>query len=200
MYKNDTSEEGLAQAQKLSVELKKAEDDLAETEYEKMLSDQEAMLDALSADYEEWMNERLDNSDALLTEIRDELSEKGDEIKTTLTEVAGQYGSTLSTSLTTIFGEKPFDGVTTAINNLIAKIDSYVGGNPGESKVSGGTNSGSGASSSGGTTQKAANNTNTTTSTTTNTNQSSKSGKYTFIDKKSVYDKNKLAKETSIVD
>ena len=202
VYKNDTSEEGLAQAQKLSVELKKAEDDLAETEYEKMLSDQEAMLDALSADYEEWMNERLDNSDALLTEIRDELSEKGDEIKTTLTEVAGQYGSTLSTSLTTIFGEKPFDGVTTAINNLIAKIDSYVGGNPGDSKVSGsGTNSGSGASSSGGTTQKAANNTNNNnTNKNANTNQGSKSGKYTFIDKKSVYDKNKLAKETSIVD
>ena len=183
----------------MSVELQKAEEDLQETEMEKAMDDVQSMLDALSADYEEWMNQRLDDEASLLKEIRDKLP-TGDEIKTTLTEVAGQYGSTLSTSLTTIFGEKPFDGVTKAINDLIARIDSYVGGNPGDSKVSGGTNSGSGASSSGGTTQKAANNTNATTSTTTNTNQSSKSGKYTFIDKKSVYDKNKLAKETSIVD
>ena len=201
VYKNDTSEEGLAQAQKLSVELKKAEDDLAETEYEKMLSDQEAMLDALSTDYEEWMNERLDNEDTLLTEIKDKLSEKGDEINATLTEVSGQYGSTLSTSLTTIFGEKPFDGVTTAINNLIAKIDGYVGGNPGDSKVSGSSGAGADSGSSGNTSQNVTQNT---TSNNTNNNantvQKAKSEKYTFIDKKSSYDKNKLAKETSIVD
>ena len=185
----------------MSVELQKAEEDLQETEMEKAMDDVQSMLDALSDDYEEWMNQRLDNEDALLSEIRDKLSEKGGEINATLTGIADKYGSTLSTSLTTIFGEKPFDGVTKAINDLIAKIDSYVGGNPGESKVSGGTNSGSGASSSGGTTQKAANNTNNNnTNKNANTNQGSKSGKYTFIDKKSVYDKNKLAKETSIVD
>ena len=212
MYKNDTSEEGLAQAQKLSVELKKAEDDLAETEYEKMLSDQQAMLDALSEDYELWMNQRLDNEDALLKEIRDGLSTKGDEIKTTLTEVAGQYGSTLSTTLTSIFGsEKPFDSVVTAINNLIAKISESVG-NPGDSKINGsngGTNSGAGSGSGSGNGSGGNNINNGTNNNANNTNknantdkQTEKSDRYMFLEKKSSYPKDELKKtmNVSVVD
>ena len=119
----------------------------------------------------------------------------------------------LGTTLTSIFGsEKPFASVETAINNLIEKIAGIVGVDNYESGTGsgGGNNSGtwagSGSASGGNTTQgttQGTNNTNKNTNKNANTDkQAEKSDRYTFIDKKSSYSKDKLKKniETSIVD
>ncbi len=191
VYKNDNSEEGLAQAQKLSVELQKVEDDLAETEYEKMINDTEQMLDALSSEYEEWINTRLDNEDELLRQIQDKLGENGD-INSTLKEISDKYGVSMSDSLkTAIVDGKPFDNVVTAINNLIDKITEYVNGNNVESNA----NSDNINVSNGTTTTQPS-----TTPNTTNDTDTSLQKKYDDIFIHKTYSKKDLDAEHSLVD
>lgn len=146
------------------------------------------------------MNARLDDENALLTQIKDEVSQKSDEIQATLKEVAGQYGTTLSTSLTSIFGsEKPFDSVVTAINDLIAKISGIVGvdGTGSDSNGSDGVSNGGFNGSTNEPTPQVK-----PTIASSDKETQGKSERYTFIDKKSVYPKELLKKtaETSVVD
>ena len=208
VYKNDNSEEGLAQAQKIKVELESAKADLEETEYEKMISDTEQMLDALSNDYEKWMNQRLDDESALLDEIKDEITTKSDEIMSTLAEVASEYGTTLSTSLSDIFNNKdPFESVVTAINNLVAEISGIVTNDSSNSNGSSGNKSSSGSNStnssntgSSSTTTKQSSSTTTAKQTSTTITKSSSNASGIFIAQKSVYPKEKLDKDKSVVD
>lgn len=191
VYKNDNSEEGLAQAQKLSVELRKAEEDLAETEMEKAMDDVESMLNDISSEYEEWINARLDNEDELLRQIQDKLGENGD-INSTLKEISDKYGVSMSDSLkTAIVDGKPFEGVTVAINNLIAKITEYVNGNNVESNV----NSDNINVSNGTTTTQPS-----TTPNTTNDTDTSSQKNYDDIFIHKTYSKNDLDTEHSLVD
>lgn len=124
VYKNDMSEEGKAQAQKIKVELEAAQEELEQTQYDKYLSDQEAMLDQLSADYEEWMNNRLDDEKALLKQIADGLSSDGAVVQT-LKDIATQNGTEVSTDIENSI----LQGTTTAINKLIESITGALGGN-----------------------------------------------------------------------
>lgn len=61
LYRNDTSEEGRAKAQKLQSELNDAQKDLRDTEYDRYISDQQDMLDDLYDEYEEFISDKLDN-------------------------------------------------------------------------------------------------------------------------------------------
>lgn len=61
LYRNDTSEEGRAKAQKLQSELNDAQKDLRDTEYDRYISDQQDMLDDLYEEYEELINKKLDD-------------------------------------------------------------------------------------------------------------------------------------------
>ncbi len=70
-YENDDSEESKKRIQELKVELESAEDDLAETEYDKLISDTSALLDTLYNQYSEVLNTRLDNIDYLLAQVVD---------------------------------------------------------------------------------------------------------------------------------
>lgn len=191
VYKNDNSEEGLAQVQKLSVELQKAEDAIAETEMEKAMDDVESMLNDISSEYEEWINARLDNEDELLRQIQDKLGENGD-INSTLKEISDKYGVSMSDSLkTAIVDGKPFDNVTIAINNLIAKITEYVNGNNVESNMnSDNTNVSNGTT----TTQPS------TTPNTTNDTDTSSEKNYDNIFIHKTYSKKDLDPEYSLVD
>lgn len=123
VYKNDMSEEGKAQAQKIKVELESAREALEETQYEKYLSDQEMMLDKLSADYEEWMNNRLDDEEALLKQIADSLAPGGEIIKT-LQNITKNNGSEISTDITNSI----INGTTSAVNNIAYAIIKALGG------------------------------------------------------------------------
>lgn len=62
------TEENRATLQKLNADLIEAQRDLEETEYEKSLEDQEALLDNFLEQLEDWINDRLDNLDELLEE------------------------------------------------------------------------------------------------------------------------------------
>lgn len=198
VYKNDNSEEGLAQVQKLSVELQKAEDAIAETEMEKAMDDVESMLNDISSEYEEWINARLDNEDELLRQIQDKLGENGD-INSTLKEISEKYGVSMSDSLkTAIVDGKPFEDVTTAIENLIDKISGLVDGNKVESNSSNSSSNGANSNAPQSITPSTTNPSTSTSQTDTTSNTSSKDYDNIFVKKK--YSKQNLDIENSLVD
>lgn len=86
------TEENRARIQTLSENLKKAEKELQQTEYERWLSDQEQMMDDMYESFENLINLRLDDLDALIAEaIKQSKTNSGDISKTIETE-AEEYG------------------------------------------------------------------------------------------------------------
>lgn len=95
-YANDNSLEARATIQKLQLSLEKAESDLAETQYEQWLNDQNAMLDSLQNQTEQWVNTRLDNIDGLVSEAIQATNDNTSTISGIITETAETLGYTLS--------------------------------------------------------------------------------------------------------
>ena len=129
-YEGFDDEETRAKVQELKVSLEEAEADLKETEYDKFISDQTALLDTLYTDYETILNSRLDNIDFLLQQVIDGINiASGDEgaiatalssegaitqaiisavgengsIKNILNTEANNVGTTLSTAMNNIW-------------------------------------------------------------------------------------------------
>ncbi len=115
-YENDTSEETRATVQKLKVELENAQEDLQETEYEKYISDQKALLDELYLEYEEILNQRLDNVEALISDMIDVVNEKTDSINQTLVDTADSVGYIMTDNM-----QRIWDGSTGALDGTISK-------------------------------------------------------------------------------
>lgn len=102
-YAGDNSEEAKATIQKLQVDLAKAEKDLQETEYEKWLNDQEALLDDLYDQTEEWINGRLDQIDGLVYDAIVATNNNASIISGTLKDVTSSLGLSLSTNMEAIW-------------------------------------------------------------------------------------------------
>lgn len=139
----DNSESGQSQKQSISSELKDAQDQLEETEYEQYIEDQTKMFDDLATQAEEWINTRLDNLDGLIQQIIDDSNTHSGEIKDTITNTANEFGINLSDGMKSIwetntsninnnitsvfndFGTK-FDNTMTTLNNVVSGIESKV--------------------------------------------------------------------------
>lgn len=204
-------EEIMSKIQQIKVQLEEAKANLEETEYDKYLSDVQMMFDEFVVEYQEWINERLDNEDALLEEIVTSVNQKGEEIGNTLNDFTSKYGTTMSDTLTSIFGSNaPFtdiisqgfgnvsdkvSGVTSAINNLIQKITDIA-----TEKNSFDSNTVTGGSSSSGSSSSGSSNSDYSSSSSSSSGSSNGSNDYDdiFIYKK--YYPQKLYPETSIVD
>lgn len=100
-YSGDTSQEGMAKLQRLQKELTDREDDLKETEYNRLISDQQDMLDKLYDEYSQKLEEKMENFMVLVQEgldtannnmsgIRDYLEKKAKENKYDL-EIKGLF-------------------------------------------------------------------------------------------------------------
>lgn len=113
-YEGDNSEEAQAKIQELRVSLAEAEADLEETEYDKFISDSEALLDSLYLEYETILNTRLDNIDALLESMISEINTDASSISTIISDKADSVGYTLTDSMSTIW-----DTNSTKINSVI---------------------------------------------------------------------------------
>ena len=70
-YEGFDDEETRAKVQELKVSLEEAESDLKETEYDKFISDQTALLDNLFLEYENVLNARLDDTNLLIQQVID---------------------------------------------------------------------------------------------------------------------------------
>lgn len=122
-YMGDDSEEGKATIQRLQDELKEAEKDLEETEYEQYISDQKKLLDDLYTEYELILNERIDNVDALLEEMIDTVNANSSAIGDTLHEVGNNVGYTLTESMKNVWNDS-----VTAIDGVVSKYGDDLGG------------------------------------------------------------------------
>lgn len=111
-YAGDDSEENKSRIQKLKNDLKTAEDDLQETEYDKFVDDQKAMLDELYNQYEITLNQRLDNVDALIGDMISTVNDNSSSISDTISTASENVGYTLSDNMQSIW-EGSISGVVT---------------------------------------------------------------------------------------
>lgn len=115
-YENDLSEETRAKVQKLTVELAKSEEELAEAEYDQYISDQKKLLDELYLEYETILNQRLDNVDALIGDMITAVNDNSGLINETLTTTADNVGYTMTQNMQNIW-----NGATGALDGTISK-------------------------------------------------------------------------------
>ena len=113
-YEGFNDEETRATVQQLKVELESAQQDLQESEYDKFISDQSALLDELYLEYETVLNERLDNLDGLIEESFATVNNNMGIINDTVSGVAGEVGIEMSEELGNIWsGDNGIEGVVT---------------------------------------------------------------------------------------
>lgn len=128
-YGNDDSEESKKTVQELKDQLQQAKDNLEDTEYDRYISDQEALLDKLYEEAELWLNERFDNIDQWFGELIDQVNANSGIIGSTLTETTNNLGYTLSSAMQTIFGSNTdkMIGSSNGIQNAIVKYGDQFG-------------------------------------------------------------------------
>ena len=104
-YQGDLSEENRARLQELQADYAEAREELQETQYDRYLSQQEQLLDALYSEYESILNSRLDNVDALLEDVIANINSESSSIRDTISQAAGQAGYTLSEAMNMIWSD-----------------------------------------------------------------------------------------------
>ena len=121
-YNGDTSEEAKTAIQKYTVELKDVQEALEETEYEKYISDQEQMLDAMQEDAEQFFSERLDDTDALISGVIDSINGDSNSIKKTLEDEADSVGYSISESMKNIWEGVDEENGNTGIKGVLGAV------------------------------------------------------------------------------
>lgn len=136
----DNSEEGKKNIQQLKDQINTAKDDLKDTEYEKLLSDTQAILDELADDAKNWLDQRIDEFDVTMQEIIDQSNENATNISQTITDTAESYGYKLSESMASIWSTNA-SNITNGINSVLADFSNkFVEGNNAINKVCGDIN------------------------------------------------------------
>lgn len=125
----DNSEEGKKNIQQLKDQINTAKDDLKDTEYEKLISDTEAILDNLANNAKNWLDGRLDSFDVTMQEIIDQSNENATNISETITSTAENYGYKLSESMASIWSTNA-SNITNGINSVLGDFSNkFVEGN-----------------------------------------------------------------------
>lgn len=133
--KNDTSEETKAQIQQIKVKLEDAKQDLADSEYNQWISDQQNIVDTFESDLEDWINSRLDDLDELVQNVIDQTNTSANEINDVIEKEAGDVGYTVSDAISKVmdvdstngtnmvnFYDKTFPNEMTTTRNSIDAI------------------------------------------------------------------------------
>lgn len=120
--KGDNSEEGRARLAKIQLSLDEANQDLADTELERFISDQQNMLDNMYSEYEDLMNHLFKDTDKLLQEGIDVINKNGELIKSIFDKTAADYSYDYSDH---------FRGITdafTASDKIVTGIQDSING------------------------------------------------------------------------
>lgn len=138
-YQGDNSEEGKKNIQQLKDQINTAKDDLKDTEYEKLISDTEKILDQLQSDVKSWVDQRLDQLDTTIQDIINNSNENASNISDTINTTANEFGVKLSGYMTDIWNNNSFgvgktladfstkyENVSSAINNTINTISQNI--------------------------------------------------------------------------
>lgn len=131
-YAGDNSEEAKAKIQQLQVSLEEAQRDLAETEYEKFISDQEDLLDKLVQDTQDWADGKIDELKETFDTWVLTWDDNSKQVSETLAELSANTSIGLSDTLTRIFGGEN-DSIfgkegtlITTLKDIIAAIENQV--------------------------------------------------------------------------
>ena len=135
----DNSEEGKKNIQQLKDQINSAKDDLKDTEYEKLISDTEKILDQLQSDVQEWADQRLDQLDTTIQDIINNSNENASNISDTINTTANEFGVKLSGYMTDIWNNNSlgvgktladfstkYENVSSAINNTVNTISQNI--------------------------------------------------------------------------
>ena len=138
-YQGDNSEEGKKNIQQLKDQINSAKNDLKDTEYEKLISDTEKILDQLQSDTQEWVNQRLDQLDATIQDIINNSNENASNISDTINTTANEFGINLSKYMTDIWNNNSlgvgktladfstkYENISSAINNTVNTISQNI--------------------------------------------------------------------------
>ena len=101
--KGDNSEEGMSRQQQLEEQIKTKQEDIQQTEYEKLISDTEALLDKFNSEYQEWLTNLVTELETTLQMAIDQTNQYSDQILSTLNDQAYNVGYTLSDATTSVF-------------------------------------------------------------------------------------------------
>lgn len=104
VYSKIDTEEGRMKYQEYQNQLKEAQEELDQTEYDKYIADQESLLDDIYSQAEEFINEKLENTDALISELIANTNEKSDKIAETIAAESEAVGYDLSNEMESIWG------------------------------------------------------------------------------------------------
>ena len=123
----DNSEEAKKISQQLKVELNKANDELNETEYEKLISDTEKLLDDLSDEVKTIFDKRIDNIDADFDKLIDSVDSNVPGIYGTIKELADSVGYNMSNSMNDMIdfslkGNDTLSSIALTLNNIYAYV------------------------------------------------------------------------------
>lgn len=123
----DNSEETKKINQQLKVELNKANDELNETEYEKLISDTEKLLDDLSDEVKTIFDKRIDNIDADFDKLIDSVDSNVPGIYATIKELADSVGYNMSNSMNDMIdfslkGNDTLSSIALTLNNIYAYV------------------------------------------------------------------------------
>lgn len=127
-YAGDDSEESMAKIQQIKDELVDAQEDLADAEYDRYISDTEKLLDELYSQYELILNERLDNIDALIMDMITEINSNSGMISEVISSEANNVGYTLSDSMNQIWNSENSvltyygDGFLNSMSNVVGVL------------------------------------------------------------------------------
>lgn len=120
-YTGDDSEEGRLKRQELQTSLKEARSDLADTQYDQRMDDTKKLLDELYTEYETILNQRLDSMEQLVTDVISGVTQEAGQIRDTISSEAAKAGYTLTQAMQTIWGN---DGaVGTALGAIQASLE-----------------------------------------------------------------------------
>ena len=148
----DDTEESRKSIQEYQNQLKDAEQNLAETEWDRYIAESEELLTDLYDDYSETLNARLDNIDALFTDVINDVNSNASTINNTIQSVAKDVGYSITLldqtaqQIKNTIQQKTVDAVasnTATITNTYTDGSTYGASTPNTSN----TGSGSSASS-----------------------------------------------------
>lgn len=125
--RNDDSEEGRAKRQKLQVQIEEAKENLEDTKFDRLISDQKETLSSLYDEYEEVLNRRLDNLDALMTDMINIVNANAGTIDDTIGKVFEQTGYK-DQYLKNIWGQYSVGNIITAYTGDFSKLNQAVDG------------------------------------------------------------------------
>lgn len=131
----DDSEESRKLVQEYQVQLKDAEESLAETEWSRFISQTGTLLDDLYSDYEEVLNARLDDISLLISDMINMVNSSGSEIENAINNAASEVGYSITRGLSGIIGGNnnmlstfngDFNTYSTNVQTVLGEIKYYV--------------------------------------------------------------------------